>query len=271
MVDLSAEAGAIKTGGLDISYQRVGNGPPLVFLHGILGDSRDWRPQIDELAHDFAVIAWDAPGCGGSSDPVEPFGSADYVNSLAEFIRTLDACPAHIAGLSWGGGLALALYREHPELFRSMILADTYAGWKGSLPDEEVRARLESCLRESEMAAEDFIPGWLPGLVTDAAPDELRAEIIDIMSSFHPAGYRLMAQAFARLDLRDVLPTIAVPTLLIWGEDDARSPLSVAREMKESIPGARLVTIPGAGHVSNMEQPALFNAAVREFCLSSVK
>jgi len=256
---------------LDIAYQRVGNGPPLVLLHGILGDSRDWRPQIEELSRDFAVIAWDAPGCGGSSDPVEPFGSADYVNSLAQFIQTLDAYPAHIAGLSWGGALALALYRQHPELFRSMVLADTYPGWKGSFPDEVVRERLEMCLRESEMAPEDFVPGWLPGLVTDAAPDSLRREIVEIMSSFHPAGYRLMVQAFAHLDLRDVLPTISVPTLLIWGAEDKRSPVNVGETMRDSIPGARLVVIPQAGHTSNAEQPERFNTAVREFCLSSVK
>jgi len=70
----------------------------------------------------------------------------------------------------------------------------------------------------------------------------------------------------AEADQRDLLPSIAVPTLLIWGELDARSPLSVARRFEQAIPDAKLVVIPGAGHVSNVEQPELFNAAVREFC-----
>ena len=70
----------------------------------------------------------------------------------------------------------------------------------------------------------------------------------------------------AEADQRDLLPRIAVPTLLIWGELDARSPLSVARQFEEAIPDAKLVVIPGAGHVSNLEQPEPFNDAVREFC-----
>jgi pimeloyl-ACP methyl ester carboxylesterase len=85
------------------------------------------------------------------------------------------------------------------------------------------------------------------------------------MSEFHPAGYRAMAIAFADIDLRHVLPGITVPTLLIWGEDDRRSPVSVGRQMCRSIPGARLVVIPGSGHMSNLERPERFNAEVRAF------
>ena len=255
----------VEVNGLRIAYQRAGKGPPLVLLHGILGDSRDWRPQLEDLSDGFDVIAWDAPGCGQSSDPDESFSASDYADWLAGLMDALGAPPAHVVGLSWGGGLALELYQRHPGSVRSLILADTYAGWKGSLPPEVVAGRLASCLRESEMAPEEFIPDWIPGLVTDDAPQKLRDEIIAIMSDFHPSGYRAMATAFADLDLRPVLPKIRVPTLLVWGEDDRRSPLSVGRQMCGSIPGARLFVIPGSGHMSNLEQPEQFNAEVRAF------
>jgi len=236
-----------------------------VLLHGILGDSRDWRPQLEGLRDGFDVIAWDAPGCGQSSDPDGSVSASDYADWLAGLMDALGITPAHIAGLSWGGGLALELYRRYPRSVSSLILADTYAGWKGSLPPEVVAGRLASCLRESEMAPEEFIHGWIPGLLTDHAPQKLRDEIIAVMSDFHPSGYRAMALAFANLDLRPVLSQIRVPTLLIWGEDDRRSPPTVGRQMCDSIEGARLVVIPNAGHVSNMEQPEAFNAEVREF------
>jgi pimeloyl-ACP methyl ester carboxylesterase len=256
----------IEVNGLSIAYQRAGSGPPLVLLHGILGDSRDWRPQLEDLSDGFDVIAWDAPGCGQSSDPPENgFGSADFAGCLAGLLRALDAVPAHIAGLSWGGGLALEVFDRNPGVVRSLVLADTYAGWRGSLPAEVVEDRLASCLKESEMAPEEFVPGWIPGLIADTAPQALRDEIIAIMSEFHPAGYRAMAIAFADIDLRHVLPGITVPTLLIWGEDDRRSPVSVGRQMCRSIPGARLVVIPGSGHMSNLERPERFNAEVRAF------
>jgi pimeloyl-ACP methyl ester carboxylesterase len=118
------------------------------------------------------------------------------------------------------------------------------------------------------MHTSEFIPKWMPGLFSEAAPQELREELASIMSDFHPIGYRLMALSSAGVDTRDLLPNIRVPTLLVWGEEDERAPLTVARQFHDAIPGARLVTIPGAGHVSNLEQPALFNVAVRNFCLS---
>jgi pimeloyl-ACP methyl ester carboxylesterase len=86
------------------------------------------------------------------------------------------------------------------------------------------------------------------------------------MADAHPVGMRLMARAMAETDLRDVLPRIQVRTLLLWGEMDRRSPLNIAHDMEQTIPGAKLVLIPGAGHEGNLEQPERFNAAVRRFC-----
>jgi len=88
------------------------------------------------------------------------------------------------------------------------------------------------------------------------------------MSDFHPGGFRLMATALAHADTRDLLPSIGVPTLLVWGDADARSPMTVAHQIHDAIPDARLAIIPGAGHVSNLEQPARFDSWVRNFCLS---
>ncbi len=255
----------IEVDGLRIAYRRVGSGPPLLLLHGILGDSRDWRPQLDGLAGDFDVIAWDAPGCGQSSDPPEDFSAADFAGSLAHFVESLGLHRPHVLGLSWGSGLALEAYRLRPDLWGSIVLASAYAGWKGSLPAEEVTRRLEQVLRESTMPPEDFVPGWLPGLFTDDAPAEVVDEVIAIMSEFHPVGYRAMALAFADLDLRPLLPTINVPTLLLYGELDKRSPLAVAHAMQAMIPGSELVVIPGVGHLANLEAPEAFNDAVRAF------
>ena len=117
------------------------------------------------------------------------------------------------------------------------------------------------------MPASEFVPGWIPGLFSEAASEDVCEELASIMSDFHPVGYRVMIQT-SDSDTRDLLPNIRVPTLLVWGEEDQRAPLTVARQLRDAIPEARLVIIPGAGHVSNLEQPVLFNAAVRDFCLS---
>lgn len=256
-----------EVGGLSVAYEIAGEGPPLVLLHGVLGDSRVWNRQLADLSDRCTVIAWDAPGAGRSSDPPEPFGMADWADCLAGLMDEIRIDHAHILGLSWGGILAQEFYRRHPTCVRSLILADTYAGWRGSLPESVCEERLATCLRESSLPASEFVPKWIPGLFSEAAPEELREELASIMSDFHPVGYRLMIRT-ADSDTRDLLPDIRVPTLLVWGEEDQRAPMAVARQLRDAIPGARLVIIPDTGHVSNLEQPVLFNAAVRDFCLS---
>lgn len=249
-----------------MSYQRAGDGPALVLLHGFSFDSRAWRPQIEALSDELTVIAWDAPGAGQSSDPPETFGITDWAECLDESLDAIKVDQAHIAGLSWGGILAQEYYGRFPSRVRSLILADTYAGWKGSLPEPIPQERLEACLRDSSLPPSEFLSRYLPGMFSVGVDEEVREEAARIMSEFHPAGFRLMARSSADTDTRDLLPVIDVPTLLIWGEADIRSPIAVAHQFHEAIPGSRLVIIPGAGHVSNMEQPVLFNAAVRSFC-----
>lgn len=97
-------------------------------------------------------------------------------------------------------------------------------------------------------------------------PAEFASLLQEIAATVRPASLDTQLSLMAEADQRDLLADIAVPTLLIWGELDARSPLSVARQFQQAIPHAELVVIPGCGHVSNLERPEQFNAAVREFC-----
>ena len=253
----------LRSNGLEIAYERAGEGPPLVLVHGGAVDGRMWRPQLAALADEFTVVAWDEPGAGRSSDVPASFALADYADCLAALIEALALEPAHVAGLSWGGTVVQELYRRHPGLVATLILADTYAGWKGSLPAREVRARVEG-LRQT-LAADRFDP-TLPGLFAGDTPPELVPLFEEMAADVRPASMRTALLVMAETDQRDLLPRIAVPTLLLWGELDARSPLGVAHELHRAIPGSELVVIPGAGHVSNLEQPERFNEAVRRFC-----
>ena len=255
----------VRAYGLDIAYERVGEGPPLVFVHGAAGDSRMWRPQHAALADEFTVVAWDEPGAGRSSDVPADFGLADYADCLAALIEALALGPAHLAGLSWGGTLVLELYRRHPGRVASLILADTYAGWKGSLPEEEVRARVAGARQMLAAPAEEFDP-TLPGLFAGDPPADFVVLLEEIAAAVRPDTLRTQLSLMAEADQRDLLQHVAVPTLLIWGELDARSPLDVARQFEQAIPDTKLHVIPGVGHVSNLEAPEQFNAAVREFC-----
>src|SRR6266550_368927 len=254
----------VRTGGVEIAYERVGEGPPLVFVHGAGEDGRVWQPQLAALADEFTVVAWDEPGVGRSSDVPADFGLTEYANCLAALIEALELGPAHVAGISWGGTVVMELYRHHSELVATVILADTYAGWKGSLSEEELRARVESVHRMLAAPAEDFDP-TLSDLFVGDPPAEFASLLADMAADVRPESFRVALLVMAEADQSDLLLRITVPTLLIWGEQDVRSPLSVARQFERAIADAQLVVIPRAGHVSNLERPEEFNAAVREF------
>jgi pimeloyl-ACP methyl ester carboxylesterase len=254
----------VRVNGLEIAYRRAGEGPPLVLVHGAAEDGRAWEPQLAALADEFTVVAWDEPGAGRSSALPADFDLAGYAGCLATLIEALALGPAHVAGISWGGAVAQEVYRHHPELVATLILVDTYAGWKGSLPEEEVRARVAGAREMLAAPAEEFDP-TLPGLFAGDPPAEFVPLLEEMAAAVRPESLGTQLLLMAETDQRDLLPRIGVPTLLIWGELDARSPLGVARQFEQAIPGAELVVIPDCGHVSNLEQPERFNQAVREF------
>ena len=255
----------VRANGLDVAYERAGEGPPLVLAHGAASDGRFWRPQLAALSRDFTVVAWDEPGAGGSADIPAEFGLADYADCLAALIEALELAPAHVGGLSWGGTVAQELYRRHPSLVATLILADSYAGWRGSLSEDELRARVEHA-REALTAPRESFDPTLPGLFGSDPPDEALALLATMAADVRPESMGTQLSVMADADQRDLLPDIRVPTLLVWGAEDARSPLRIARQLEMAIPDTTLVVIPGAGHVSNLEQPERFNEAVRRFC-----
>lgn len=259
---------SVDVGGLRIGFERAGSGPPLLLLHGALCDRRSWRRQLDALADEFTVVAWDTPGFGGSSDPPEGFGLDGFADCVAGLAAALELDRPHILGLSFGGGLAIEVSRRHPDLPRSLVLASAYAGWAGSLPADEVERRVERALDEAERPPQQWVDGYLPGLFTEAASAEVVAELRTMMLDTRGPGHRAMLLAFARADLRDALPRITVPTLLLYGGVDRRSPPHVAEELHAQIPTSQLVVLPGVGHSCNLESPDRFNAEVRAFLRS---
>jgi pimeloyl-ACP methyl ester carboxylesterase len=255
----------VDVGGLRIAYATAGAGPPLVLLHGGWGDHRHWRRQLESLSRDYAVAAWDAPGCGGSSDPPADWLMEDYADALAAWLAAARIERPHVVGLSWGGALALQLYGRHPHVPASLVLVGAYAGWAGSLPPEVVAERLARAEAECRRPAEEWAPAYIPSLLAEPASAGLADEMLAIMRDVRPTGTRAMLRAMAECDLRDLLPRIDVPVLLLYGERDVRSPLSVAEALHASIPRSQLVVLAGAGHVANVERPAEFDAAVRAF------
>ena len=256
----------VDVGGMEIAVRRSGHGPALLLLHGAVCDSRVWRVAMEGLSEEFAVIAWDAPGCGGSSDAPEDYRMPQYADCLAGLIGQLGLGRCHVVGHSWGSALALELCRRHPAQVASLVLVGAYAGWAGSLPADEVERRLSFALHAAEaVESRTWRPTSMPGLFSDAMPPATAQELAGVMSDIRAPATRTMAHALAECDLRDALDDISAPTLIVCGDHDERSPIAVAQALHMRLPRSTLHLLPGLGHECYLEDPTAFDALVRGF------
>jgi 3-oxoadipate enol-lactonase len=254
-------------GGVSVAYDDVGEGWPLVLLHAFPLARGMWRPQCDALQTDHRVLVPDLRGCGGTSPFDGPPALEQMADDLAGLLDALDIRePVVLGGLSMGGYVALAFLRKYADRLRGLILADTRAE-ADSAEAKSNRDRLIVFARSH--SAREVAGQLLPKLLSDATrarrPDVVR-EVERIASAQSAAGIVGALQAMRdRLDSTDLLGQVRVPTLVVVGAADALTPPTLAQALAAAIPDARLATIEWAGHLSNLEQPEAFNAAVLSF------
>ncbi len=253
-------------GPVSLAYDIAGEGPLVVFLHGIGGNRTNWRRQLEALKDRFCAAAWDARGYGASEDPPTQLQFGDYAEDLQRLLDHLKADRAHLVGLSMGGMIIQDFYARYPERAATLTLVDTSPGL-GAAPEEVRRdflaRRLEPLKRGLRPA--DFAPALVEVLVARSAPPSVREELIASMALLRPESYRQALEAIVTTDFREVLPKISVPTLVIVGEEDQLTPPAAAEYLAQSITGAEKVVLEGAGHLANIEQPQVFNATLRAF------
>ena len=259
----------VEVGGLDIAYERVGSGPTVALAHGFVGDARStWGCQIDALANEFTVVAWDAPGSGSSQDPRLDFGMDDYADCFAAFLRALRLEPAHLVGISFGGALVLATFHRYHDLASSLVLVSGYAGWRGSLGVAAAQQRLTRSLELSELPPDEFAAALVPSMFSPSIKAEAVERFVDSVRAFRPGGFRAMARATVE-DQSHVLPDVDVPMLLLYADHDARAPLRVGEAIHAAVRGSELVVLRGPGHVSCVEAPEVVTHELRRFLRSA--
>lgn len=256
----------------------VGEGVPLLLLHAFPLSRRMWQPQLAGLADSCRLLAPDLPGFGGS--PPWPAGAGAAAaacrmeDMAAAAVARLDeagVAAAVVCGLSMGGYVALALYETFRERVRGLVLADTRA----AADDEAGRGRRLDTARAVESGGPPALAALAGSLVprliaprTGTARSELVAWLHREIAAAPPAGVAAAQRGMAeRPDRTWLLPRIDVPTLVVVGEEDEITPPAESVILRDRIPGARLVTVAGAGHLSSLEQPEAWNAALREFLL----
>lgn len=250
-----------------ITYRESGrkDAPALVLLHGIGSTSSGWRLQYGPLGGRFRVIAWDAPGYGGSAPLAGEAPAVEaYARALAGLLDALAIGSSLVGTNSWGTPTGVAFARLFPQRVRGLVLGGPAAGWGAEPPAEQEKRAAARIARVRELGMKKMREEDSPDLVAPGT----RAEVLDWIKSaegLHEAGYAQAVRMLAAADVPRDIAAVRCPVRVVSGELDTRTPPEAnAKRIAAAAPNATLQVVPKCGHLPHLEYPETFNAAVLE-------
>ena len=256
----------IVANGIEIHYGIHGreNAPWLVLSHSLACSARMWEPQIAALRDRYRILAYDTRGHGASAAPPGPYTLEMLADDLHGLLAALGISQPHFCGLSMGGMIGQSFALKSPGVFRTLPLADTTSRYPGeALPLWEDRIRLAETQGMSPLAQPTLERWFTESFRTShaAAVERIR----ELILATPVAGYVGCSRAIPKINFSARLGEIRCPILVLVGEDDPGTPVAMAREIHASAPGSRLVILPQAAHLANLEAAEEFNRALGEF------
>lgn len=250
---------SVSVGGRVLAYREAGRGPALVLLHGIGSGSASWLFQLEDLAADFRVIAWDAPGYGESDAfAIDQPLAEDYARALCVLLGALHVKSFVLAAQSLGALIAGAYARAFP--LEKMLLLSPAGGYAGDM--SRIRARLEQL---DALGPEGLAARRAADMLSSAAPPQALELVRWNYRRIRRDGYRQAAHCLARGDLRADAPFFGGRVLVACGSADSITPEAGCREIAAAFRHAAYRTLPGPGHAAQAEDPRAVNAMIREF------
>lgn len=246
-----------------ISYREAGTGPALLLMHGIGGNSRSWREQLEALSDRFRVIAWDAPGYGASAARQPDL--AGYAGAVADLLDILEIEQAHVVGHSMGGVVAQAVAGLTPARVERLVLSSTFTGDaapEGTPLGAGWNARLDDIRR---MTPEEFGQARAASMLAGSAPDSVRGEAASISAEVTHAGLLAGCRLLHHADTREIAGRLAMPVLMITGAEDNVVPPSRSAMLADLIANCRRAEVPGVGHAGYLEDAKAYNAILSGF------
>lgn len=258
----------IRVHDVDLAYDDHGIGQPVIFLHAFPLNRSMWEGQMVALLHEqhYRLVSLDWRGFG-ESDITANLSTMDmFADDIAGLMDVLGMEQAVLCGLSMGGYAAFAFLRKYPQRIKALILADTRPGsdpGEGKANREKLAQLAET--QGSEAVADAQLPRLISNYTRQHHP-EVELRVRQMINAATPSGIAAASRGMAqRANLTELLATIACPTLVIVGEQDELTPPDLAREYASHIPNAMFMTIPYAGHLSNLEQPETFLIGIQNF------
>jgi 3-oxoadipate enol-lactonase len=256
---------SIHANGIDIRFRVLGSGPWVTLSHSLACTYEMWDREVEQLAKRFTVLAYDSRGHGGTSAPPGPYSLGMIADDVKAMYDALGIRKSHWIGLSMGGVFGLATALKYPDLFESMVLADTSSRLSpegiDAFRDRVAKVRAAGSM---EPMVEPTLKRWFKDSFRAKEP-ELMKRVAGWIRSTPVEGYVGISAAIPTIDVTHRLAEIGVPCLALVGADDVAMPVPFSETLAKHLPSAELVVIPDAGHLSNLEQPEAFEAALRNF------
>ncbi len=253
----------LNVGDVELYYETVGQGEPLLFIHGLGSSARDWQLQVDFFAEHYQVVTFDARGHGQSDKPPGPYGVPLFAQDSAGLIKALHLAPTHVVGVSMGGMMALQLALDAPDLVRSIVVVNSTSeivarSWRDYVTffQRLFVTRVLGMRRTGEFLGKRLFP--------KPEQEELRLMFVERWAENDKRAYLDAMRGLVGWSVSERLGEIRCPTLVIAADEDY-SPLEVKQAYTAKIPGAELVVIEDSRHGTPVDQPEKFNAALLEF------
>jgi pimeloyl-ACP methyl ester carboxylesterase len=268
----------VRIHGHDVGYRMGGAGPAILLIHGMAGSSRTWREVLPLLARDHTVIAPDLLGHGESAKPMGDYSLGAFASGLRDFLGVLDVDRVTVVGQSLGGGVAMQLAYQHPEICERLVLVGS-----GGLGREVSWILRALTLPGADLLMPIFFPSFVRGLGNQVSRFLYRKgwrapHLAETWRAYTSLTQTENREAFVRtlravidaggqsVSARDRLYLAAgLPTLIIWGDEDDIIPITHAYDAHEAIAHSRLEVFEGAGHFVHVEQPLRFAEVVVDF------
>jgi 3-oxoadipate enol-lactonase len=254
----------IKANGININYVIEGEGPWLVMSHSLACDVSMWDEQAALLKKQFRVLRFDTRGHGASDAPAGAYSMDMLAEDLRGLLDGLKVENPHFMGLSMGGMIGMTFALKYPKRLRSLVLCDTSSripAEAGAIWEGRIKTATEQGM---EPLVEPTLKRWFTEPFFNAN-SAMMARVGKLIRSTPVAGYAGCCHAIRPLNITAKLGAITCPVQVLVGEQDAGTPVAMSRDIVNAIPGAELVIIPSASHLSNLEQPAKFSDAVLGF------
>ena len=255
-----------RANGIEVYYELHGEqgAPWLVLSHSLACSVRMWDPQIAALKDTYRILAYDTRGHGASEAPPGAYTLELLADDLFSLLKELKVEKAHFCGLSMGGMIGQTFALKYPGLFRTLALADTTSRYPENAAPLWVERIKTAQEKGMEPLAQPTLERWFTEAFRKANPAAVEAIRKLILATPVP-GYAGCCHAIPKINLTARLKEIKCPILVIVGEQDPGTPPAMAREIHDNAPGSKLVVLPQAAHLSNLEQPEGFSRALRDF------